>query len=134
MVPAGAAWHQLCAKWGWVEAVDLSVHTLLGIYDPKWHSVEALMRAARHAWHQDLWNQDGRTVGAGPLGLRALVLQEHANLAERSNRLAFRVTTASAVDGRTLGYVGNAFYVRLRRGRSIRRPPAGPVPARPCLS
>ena len=106
VVPAGAAWHQLCAKWGWVEAVDLSVHTLLGIYDPKWHSVEALMRAARHAWHQDLWNQDGRTVGAGPLGLRALVLQEHANLAERSNRLAFRVTTASAVDGRTLGYVG----------------------------
>ena len=54
--------------WGWVEALDLSVHTLLGIYDPKWHSVEALMRAARHAWHLDLWNQDGRAVDAGPVG------------------------------------------------------------------
>ena len=99
---ASSAWAKVFARWGWADEGGMDVHTLLGTFSPAWHTVDAFLRAAVQAWHQDLWNGDGRTGGAGPLGRRALILDEHVRIVNLSSRAAFRAVTASVVDGRLL--------------------------------
>ena len=104
--PPPRGWNKLCEKWGWSEGPDSQICTLIGLFSPRWHTIGSLLLAAEHAWQQDLWNQESRTAFEGPLGRRALVLEEHKSVASLSNRTAFRAATASALDGAFLKYIG----------------------------